>query len=161
MAVYAQPERAAAGQRNRADGAHARLLNRGERRRQPQHRHRRAENQVVIVKLAGKEGCQRARRRRDVQAHLAGAGHHDAHPVLEQIGADLHTEALRHGSQGFGRLGRRESHGDGLGASQGGHHFLVDQIKKGLFGRAHAFSPVPNFYDQTPSSECCKGPNSP
>ena len=66
MAVYAQPERAAAGQHNRADGAHTRLLNRSERRRQPQHRHRRAENQVVIVKLAGKEGCQRAcRRRRD------------------------------------------------------------------------------------------------
>ena len=44
--------------------ARARLLNRSERRSHPQHRHRRAENQVVIVKLAGKEGCQRARRRR-------------------------------------------------------------------------------------------------
>ena len=64
MAVYAQPERAAAGQRNRTDGARARLLNRAERCRHPQYRHRRAENQVVIVKLAGNEGCQPARRRR-------------------------------------------------------------------------------------------------
>ena len=109
----------------------------------------------------GALAAQRARRRRDVQAHLAGAGHHDAHAVLEQIGADLHAEALRHGSQSFSGPGRREGHGDRLGTPQGGHHLLVDQIKKGLFGRAHAFSPVPNFYDQTPGSECCKGPNSP
>ena len=116
-----------------------------------------------VVHLAGRQiaqafqaqrafAAQRAGRRRDVQPHFTGAGHHHAHAVLEQVGADLHAQAFGRGPQRFGGLGRREGHGDGFGAAQGGHHFLVDQIKKGLLGCAHAFSVLP---------ECCMAPSSP
>ena len=79
----------------------------------------------------------------DGQAHLARAGDHDAHAVLEQIGADGHVQAFRRPAQRLGGTGRGQRHGDGFGAAQGGHHYLIQQGQDGLpVGKrqTHAFS---------------------
>ena len=79
----------------------------------------------------------------DGQAHLARAGDHDAHAVLEQIGTDGHVQAFRLPAQRLGGTGRGQRHGDGFGAAQGGHHFLMQQGQDGLpVGKrqTHAFS---------------------
>lgn len=79
----------------------------------------------------------------DGQAHLAVPGDMTPHAVLEQIGTDGHVQAFRLPAQRLGGTGRGQRHGDGFGAAQGGHHFLMQQGQDGLpVGKrqTHAFS---------------------
>ena len=101
---------------------------------------------VEILQAFQPEGALAAERacgRGHAETHFARAGHHDAHAVLEKIGAHGHVHAFWRPAEFLGRAGRAQGHGDGLRAAERGHDFLVQQRKKDgafLFVHAHGYA---------------------